>query len=186
MKVIWRLALKKELRRFFINLRKGIDKEEKARMDKEIYEKIIGSKLYKEADSIFTFISMEDEVDTRRLIDKALEDNKKVYVPKIIKKRIMGAALLESKDDLVLGKFDILTSKNDQMAESPDLTIVPGLCFDREKYRLGYGGSYYDTFIKNHKSTYLGVFYSLCETDKVTRFDYDQKVDYIVTDKEFF
>lgn len=175
--------MKKESRRFFLNLRKRIEKEKKEDLDKKIYENLIESNHYKNSTSIFIFISMEDEVDTRMIIKHALENNKDVYVPKIREKFVMDAIKINSLDDIIEGKFKIPTSKLEESIQNPDLTIVAGLCYDYDKYRLGYGGGFYDNYIKNHDSKYIGIFYSICKMDKVPRNEYDMKLDYIITEE---
>ena len=98
----------------------------------------------------------------------------------------MIPVLLKSFDDLIDGKYKMKTSKRDETKEKIDLTIVPGLSFDKNKYRLGYGGGFYDSYIKNHKSLYIGLFYQINKSYKLN-FDYfDQKLDLIITDKKLF
>lgn len=176
--------MKKEIRRFFKNYKERLDPDDKKIYDQKIYDRLINSSYYKEAKTIFIYLSRKNEIDSRKIIKKALDDNKKVYVPKIRKKMIMDAVIINSLDDIVEGKFSIETSKNDEVLESPDLTIVPGLCFDNNKYRIGYGGGYYDYYIKNHKSLYIGLFYSACKIEEIPIKDYDQKLDYIITEDE--
>lgn len=178
--------MKKEIRRYFLNFKKRLPIDKKNAYDKAIYENIINSDLYKNANSIFVYLSRDYEIDTKSLIEKALEDGKIVCVPKIRKKMLMEAAILEKMDDLVLGDFDIETTKQDKILESPDLTLVPGLCFDDNKHRVGFGGGYYDNYLSNHDSTYLGMFYSESKIDKIPNEDHDQKLDYIVTEKGIF
>lgn len=178
--------MKSEIRRYFINFKKRLPQETKEAYDKAIYENIVGSDLYKNAESIFVYLSMADEIDTRRIIKKALSDGKKVYVPKIRKKMIMDAVLLKSMEDLIVGDFDIETSSQEEITDSTDLSLVPGLCYDENKYRIGFGGGYYDKYIADHSSTYLGLFYSQCRIDQVPRKSHDQKLDYIVTEKGIF
>lgn len=178
--------MKSELRRFFKNFKTRLPQEIKKSYDEAIYENIIKSDLYKNSETIFIYLSRSNEIDTRKIIKKALEDGKKIYVPKIRKKMIMDAVILNSMNDIVLGDFAIETSKNDEILESPDLSLVPGLCFDDNKYRIGFGGGYYDYYIANHNSTYLGLFYSQCKVDEIPTESFDQKLDYIVTEQQLF
>lgn len=178
--------MKAEIRRYFKNFKRRIPQEKKRAYDESIYQNIINSDLYKNAQTIFVYLSMNDEIDTRKFIKKALEDGKKIYVPKIRKKMIMDAVLLSSINDIVLGDFYIETTKNEEVLDSPDLSLVPGLCFDDNKYRIGFGGGYYDYYIANHKSTYLGLFYSQCRIDEIPIESFDQKLDYIVTENNIF
>ena len=98
----------------------------------------------------------------------------------------MIPVLLKSFDDLVDGRYKIKTSKLKNTKENIDLTIVPGLSFDKNKYRLGYGGGFYDYYIKNHKSFYVGLFYQINKSYKLNFDDFDQKLDLIITDKKIY
>ena len=98
----------------------------------------------------------------------------------------MIPVLLNSFDDLVDGSYKIKTSKQDKTNEKIDLTVVPGLSFDENKYRLGYGGGFYDYYIKNHKSFYIGLFYQINKSYKLNFDDFDQKLDLIITDKNTY
>ncbi|MDU1315941.1 5-formyltetrahydrofolate cyclo-ligase [Anaerococcus hydrogenalis] len=178
--------MKKELRRYFINNRTKINPDDKKNWDKKIKEKFLESNFYKNSKSIFIYYSTDDEIDTKEIIKEAFLDKKEVYIPKIIGKHRMIPVLLKSFDDLIDGKYKMKTSKRDETKEKIDLTIVPGLSFDKNKYRLGYGGGFYDSYIKNHKSLYIGLFYQINKSYKLN-FDYfDQKLDLIITDKKLF
>lgn len=98
----------------------------------------------------------------------------------------MIPVLLKSFEDLTYGKYKIKTSRLEITNENIDLTIVPGLSFDENKYRLGYGGGFYDYYIKNHKSFYIGLFYQINKSYKLNFDDFDQKLDLIITDKNIF
>lgn len=178
--------MKKELRRYFINNRKKIPKTDKKNWDEKIKNKLIKSEYYKNAKSIFIYYSTEDEIDTKKIIKQAFLDKKEVYIPKIIGKHQMKAVLLRSFDDLIDGAYKIKTSKLEKSLEKIDLTIVPGLSFDENKYRLGYGGGYYDYYIKNHKSFYVGLFYQINKSFKLNLDNFDQKLDLIITDKKIY
>ena len=178
--------MKNELRRYFINNRKKISNSDKKIWDDEIKNKVIESKAYKNAKSIFIYYSTDDEIDTKKIIKEALLDKKEVYIPKITGKHTMVPVLLKSFDDLVYGKYKIKTSKLKNTKENIDLTIVPGLSFDENKYRLGYGGGFYDYYIKNYKSFYVGLFYQINKSYKLNFDDFDQKLDLVITDKNIY
>lgn len=178
--------MKKELRRYFINNRTKISSYDKQVWDEKIKEKVLESDFYKNAKSIFIYYSTDDEIDTKKIIKEAFIDKKEVYIPKITGKHTMIPVMLRSFDDLINGKFKIKTSKFDHTKENIDLTIVPGLSFDENKYRLGYGGGFYDSYIKNHKSFYVGLFYQINKSYKLNLDRFDQKLDLIITDKKIY
>ena len=72
----------------------------------------------------------------------------------------------------------------------PDVLLVPLLAFDREGFRLGYGGGFYDRTLEKlralKKVTAIGIAYAGQEMDTVPRDAFDQRLDWIMTEKETF
>ena len=177
--------MKSEFRRFFLNLRREMYDDYIRDKSDLIIKKLLACDLYKEAKSIFVYYSIDKEVDTRNFIKKALADKKEVYLPKIIEKK-MQATSLSSLDDIVDGAFGIPTSIRDKFIKNPDLTICPGLSFDRNKNRLGYGAGYYDKFLSLNKTKKIGLMIGDFESIKIPADKWDVKMDYIITDEEIF
>lgn len=176
--------IKSEFRRFFLNLRREMDVEEIEEISDKIFDKLIEKDLYKKAKTIFVYVAMDKEIQTQKIIEKALADGKEVYVPFIENSKMFANRLL-NVDDLEEGKFSIKTSYSGINIKDPDLTLTPGLSFDRNKNRLGYGGGFYDSFIKNSKTTSLGLFAKVFESKNLPIEDHDIKLDYILTEEEF-
>ena len=74
-----------------------------------------------------------------------------------------------------------------ELTKHHDVLLIPLLAFDKNLNRLGYGGGYYDRLIerlsKKKKIIKIGLALSIQEIDKVPINMYDQKLDYIVTNK---
>ncbi|MBM0047046.1 5-formyltetrahydrofolate cyclo-ligase [Anaerococcus sp. mt242] len=179
---------KRSLRKKFRDIRYHMNYDYKNMVDYSIYTKFLNSNLFYEAKSIFIYVSVADEVDTYEIIKKSLEFGKEVYVPYIYDPDnfLMKAVRVYSLDDLGVGEFDIPTSRSLEYIENPDLTIVPGLGFDRDKNRLGYGGGYYDRYLSKNQTKSVGFFASDFEVDHIPADENDQKLDYIITEKEIF
>lgn len=175
--------MKNEYRRFFKNLRREMSEEKIKTASDIIYKKLIASYFYKEANTIFTYLSVNKEVDTIKIIKRALADNKKVYIP-LIDGNTMKAVRLNSLNDIIEGKYSIGTTKSTETLTHPDLSLVPGLSFDRDKNRLGYGGGYYDKFLDTNKTLKIGLFLAEFETTSIPVVPWDVALDYIITDKE--
>ena len=110
-----------------------------------------------------------------------------------IKKKSMLFRKWSSKDDLVIGPLGNLEPTHEKEIILPQIMVVPMLMFDREFFRLGYGGGYYDkTIIKLkkhfHKQNFffitVGLAYSAQKINKLPREKHDMNLDYIVTEKE--
>lgn len=179
---------KKDIRRIIKEKRSSITEEERERLNQTIYNKAIDSEYYKNAKTIFIFISFNDEVDTLRIIKKSLEDGKMVCVPKVISKEEgMVAVRINDFKDMTLSNYGILEPKdttNIVKENLVDLTFVPGLAFDKKGGRVGYGGGFYDRFMKNMKkdSKKIGLAYSFQVLDEVPMEKHDLFIDGIITD----
>lgn len=179
---------KRFLRKKFRDIRYNMDPIRKKMIDYTIYSSFLNSSLFADAQTIFIYVSVNDEVETYEIIKKSLEFGKDVYVPFISDpyKREMKAVRIYDTKDLVKGEFKIPTSYRKEFIENPDLTLVPGLGFDRSKNRLGYGGGYYDRFLDENQTTSVGLFASDFEVEEIDTDEFDQKLDYIITEKEIF
>lgn len=106
-----------------------------------------------EADTIFAYVSMQDEVATHKLLDQLLEQGKTVAVPVVRGEEIIPH-LLNDLEDLYPDRFDIPAPQTRIPLDlTPDVTIVPGLAFTPDGDRLGRGGGYYDRYLAAHRGT---------------------------------
>ena len=67
-----------------------------------------------------------------------------------------------------------------------DLIIVPGVCFNKKGYRVGYGKGYYDRFLKGKDSITVGLCYESLLTEEEFQCEFDIKVNYIATEKALY
>ncbi|MGG7142133.1 5-formyltetrahydrofolate cyclo-ligase [Clostridium nigeriense] len=182
---------KKDLRNKILSIRDLLNIEEKDIMDNKILNELISTDLYKKAKSIFIYLSFGSEIDTNKIINKALEDKKEVYIPKIYKfDKSMKAIRLNSFKDLkknTMGILEPIDDSNFIEKENIDLIIVPGVVFDFKGNRIGYGGGYYDRYlepIKEFKNKMV-LAYDLQIVDFIEQEDHDVTFDYIITNTKF-
>lgn len=177
--------MKSEFRRFFLNLRREMEEDCIKENSEKIIENLLASDFYKNSQNIFVYVSKNKEVETKDFIKKAIADGKKIYVPKI-KDHKMFAAKLDDLSELKAGAFDIPTSKSLEFIKDPDLSICPGLSFDDDKNRLGYGGGFYDRFLGENKTTKIGLMISDFRSIKIPANPWDIKMDFIITEDKIF
>jgi 5-formyltetrahydrofolate cyclo-ligase len=133
------------------------------------------------------FLSMSDEVQTIKMLQKALAAGKKVCIPLVGETPgEMQATMLTSLDDLVMGKYGILTVRQEKVRivepRSIDLILVPGVAFDMAGRRLGMGAGYYDRFLlKAPEAIRAGLCLACQLVEKVPCEEYDLPVQYLVT-----
>ncbi len=136
--------------------------------------------ILKDFDSIGLYVSFNDEIDTYFLISEMLKLNKTIGIPKIINKE-MKLYKLENLKDLQTGFFNIMEPIS--MEEViPECIVVPLLAFNSRNYRIGYGGGYYDRYLKDKTMFKIGMAYSFMKTE-FTEDEYDVPLDRFVTEK---
>ncbi len=161
--------------------------EQKEKLDLDITFRLMRTYQYKNADVILCYVSTPLEVDTHYFIKKALEDGKKVAVPKCRPENVsMDFYFINGFDDLEKGTFGVLEpieSKCEIFQGENSICIVPGLCFDHSGYRLGYGKGYYDRFLTNYSQTTIGICYNDCVQQRLFHGRYDVPIDLLITER---
>lgn len=148
-----------------------------------ICNKIIESSYYKNANILFCYCAINNEVNLMPIINKALSDKKTVALPKVYGKNILFHKI-ENVNDLQLGKFNILEpNENNEIINNADIVIVPGLGFSKEGDRIGYGAGYYDKYLLEHPLFTMGVCYDFQLVNEIKSEKHDIKMDLIITDK---
>lgn len=163
------IALKKaEIRKFYREKRSSINTEEKAEIDNRIAENVVNLPEFQFCQTLLTYVSTDDEINTRDIIHIALEKSKKVAVPRTFpSERIMTFYEIASLNELKSGQYGILepeaTPDKRVLGTANTVCLVPGLCFDSSGNRLGYGGGYYDRFLKD----FAGIVIGLCRSEQL-------------------
>lgn len=148
------MEMKAETRRKISNLLKNIDKCEKMYQNDEVLDIFIESKEWKNAQSVGLFMPMDFEFDLSRLF---IEQEKEILIPKCLPKREMIFCPFD-KEHLKRSKFGILEPET-VIEKIPDLIVVPGVAWNEEGYRIGFGGGYYDRYLKNFKGMTISLLY---------------------------
>lgn len=138
------------------------------------------------------YIDFRNEVETNLIIDDLLTQNKEVCIPISVPKtkEMILSKIINPQKELIKGTYGILEPKEEYIRkvdpDTLDLIIVPGVAFDKDGYRIGYGGGYYDRFLdKLSKATpSIGIAFDLQILHKVPKDFFDHPVDFIVTEKE--
>ena len=137
---------------------------------------------------------INNEVSPFEFINYFKEKNIIISLPVVDNKnKFMFFKKWEPSDELIQGPLGNLEPLKNQKTILPQIVVVPMLSFDRELYRLGYGGGYYDksikflkNYFKNEKKIFItiGLAYSIQENEKIPRENHDMNLDYIITENE--
>lgn len=161
--------------------------QEKAGGDAAICKRILELKEYREAKTLFCFVSTAEEIDTKMILRQAWKDGKTVAVPKCRGKGRMDAYQIDSFSELAEGFYGILEPKEGCRVVLPqeiDFAVLPCVACDREGYRLGHGGGYYDRYLMGTKFQTAVVCREKLLLKKTPIERFDSRADWVVTEKE--
>lgn len=172
------------LRDVFKNRRLAI--KGRAPKSTRIIERLISLEVVAQSNSILLYYSSPLEVSTKELINRLLLTNKQIYLPST---RELEVTLINKNTEYIEKLMGIKEPKSPSrnLPASIDLAVVPGLAFDTEGYRLGYGGGWYDKILEEiNVKTIIGLCFQEQLVQKLPTESHDKPVDAIITDIEVF
>lgn len=174
---------KAQLRNKMLAQRRALDPTLKQAMDQAIQQKLRQKLSESQPAVIHTYLSMDDEISFLPVIEELLKQNRTIVAPKALRGGILKNLILNSLDQTEEGVFGTrYPSGENEYSGAYDLIIVPGLAFDAEDNRLGYGGGYYDRFLKGQSGAYkIGLAYPFQIIGSVPVEQHDAKVDEIIS-----
>lgn len=175
---------KKEIRNSILQLRREIPFSIRKAADTAITEKIVNTPEFTNAKTIFVYMDFNQEVATDEIIKVALEQGKIVGAPRISGGQ-MNFFVIEGESDLEPCLYGMMEPGTKcPLVSLADLIIVPGIAFDKNKHRIGYGGGYYDKFLAKHpKVPTIAVAYEMQILKAVPYEKTDISPDVIFTEK---
>ena len=173
---------KQRIRRLMREKKRLMTQEEISRFSAVLTGKLLASEEYQRAGKLFIYLSCNQEVRTEEIIRKAWSDGKCVAVPRI-DEGFMSFRQIDSLEGLERDRMGIRQPGPGAPEVSPEngLVIVPGLAFDHKGGRLGYGGGYYDRFLrKNPEVPSIALCYDFQVLDSLPEGEYDRPVGRVI------
>ena len=173
---------KKELRRGIRERKRAMTEEEIVTRSAALGKVFAGSELYRSAKTIYGYLPYNQEVRTVPMLEQALRDGKRVAVPKVIGDE-MVFIYLDDLSQVEKGYAGIPEPiANEPVAQDETaLVLMPGLAFDREGHRIGYGGGFYDKFLQREpKHPTLALCYEFQMLPHLETEDHDIPVDCVL------
>ncbi len=180
--------MKNLIRQNFFKKRLLLNKDYIDKKSTIIWNKIFDLKIYKACKQIFIYLPFKNELNSFLFIKKALKDNKKIGVP-ILQDNNMIFSALTNFENLKQNKYKILEPSviNKLSCDKNTIIIIPALAYSKNKYRIGYGGGYYDRFLcQNTCMKTIGVCLDKFIIDSFDIDKFDIAVDIIVTESDMF
>ena len=160
--------------------------QENAALDGRILEALLASPLWREADTVFCYVSVGWELSTREILRAALDAGKRLAVPRCLPGGVMRAHEVRDLSRLRPGALRIPEPGEDAPVIPPEelrLALVPALAFDRAGYRIGMGGGYYDRCLPTLCCPRVGLCYASFLLPALPREACDVPVDLILTEE---
>lgn len=176
-------------RKGFIYLRKELSKEEFNERNNLIHNNLLNAINFNDK-FCMSYISINNEVDTQKINKIILKKNKRIILPKTDTLNIniipLETSNLKKLNDGAFGIKEPIY--NEELIVNPkdiDIVLVPGVIFDKNLYRIGYGKGYYDRFLSkvSDKTLKVGLAYDFQIIDDANPKDHDIKLDMIITEK---
>ena len=144
---------------------------------KKLQNKIVGS-----------YFPINFEADTYQIMKILKQKGFKLSLPVIGRKFVMNFYSWNLNDPLYINKYGIPEPKS-KVKVTPSILLIPMVAFDKQLNRLGYGGGYYDRFLKKYEKKNIikiGLAITFQEVKKLPSNSFDRKMDYILTEKKLY
>ena len=182
---------KATIRKETLEKRKSQDPKMRAAKSRSIIRALLNYREFQKADKILIYLSMDGEVGTDDLLGRAFELGKRVCVPIVNQdsEELLVSELPGPESSFRLGSFGVREPVEEDLNFVPpdqiDLVVVPGLAFDRQGGRIGYGKGYYDRLLGRLGSEVprIALAFDFQVLDAVPQDENDIRVDAIITEK---
>jgi 5-formyltetrahydrofolate cyclo-ligase len=183
-------AKKQQLRAVALRQRRSIDRGELAALSSLVAENLASLKEYKQARLVVSYCAKDDEVQTRSIIERALEEGKRVavVVTDVPSKSLSFSEIESFESDLAPGAFGIPEPRpglaRPVSLGQVDVVLVPLLAWDERGHRLGYGAGYFDRALAGaRKLVKVGLALESQRLSQIPTSRHDVPLDIIVTEK---
>lgn len=174
---------KQTIRNQMLRYRDQMHESQKLVYDEWICESLWKEDVSRRVKTLHTYLPMGSEMDISPFIEKCLEKGLVVVVPKTLPKRRFENLILTSLQAVENGVFGtIFPSGNHTFQGVYDMMVIPGLAYDSEGYRLGYGGGYYDTFLAKQNNAFkIGICYPFQKMESLPKESHDIQLDKVLS-----
>ncbi|MBA7509166.1 putative protein YqgN [subsurface metagenome] len=184
--------LKKELRKKIQNKRNNLPIWDRKKRSKIIAEKFFNTAYYINSNNILIYYPFRSEIDVTIIIRQALKNKKNIILPRVHDRKLKLFYIDNLKKQLEIGAYGIMepTTGLCRVAKISgiDLVIVPGLVFDKNLNRLGYGGGFYDRLLPLIPAGVkkIALCFDIQVVESIPVSEHDIKVDLLITDTNIY
>jgi 5-formyltetrahydrofolate cyclo-ligase len=177
---------KKQLRQTLLNQRRQIPYEVWQQKSQDLCDCLSNWQTFQQAQNILAFTSFRQEPDLGQLWQRF--PDKKWGFARCVEKDLIWhqVAIADFDSNMRSGAFNILEPHPDlplMDLENIDLILIPAVACDRQGYRLGYGGGFYDRWLPNAIGIKTGIIFDQFYLDQLPHDAWDVPLDVIITEK---
>ncbi len=180
---------KEKIRAYMKAQRKQLSKEEIEEKSAKITLALFSCDALKNVNTIMVYLPSFNEVRTDKMTEKFFEEGKKVVAPVTDEENIsLTPYLFTDTKELIKGAYGIKEPKKDFGVEKSeiDAVIVPGIAFDKNGNRMGFGKGYYDRFLEGFGGKKIGICYDFQIIDAIPTNEHDIAMDYIISEENIY
>jgi len=183
---------KKQLRKYIQDKRDNLSLGLRKKKNKEITQKFLKTTDYLNSKNIFIYYPFRSETDTTIIIKKALKESKNIILPRVEGTLVNLYFVNDVHTQLQEGSYKIIepipSSCTKAHVSDINLAIVPGVAFDRNLNRLGYGGGFYDKILRNLPQSIkkIALSFDIQIVPNIPVLDHDIKIDIIITESKIY
>ncbi|MEE8886145.1 MAG: 5-formyltetrahydrofolate cyclo-ligase [Eubacteriales bacterium] len=144
---------KKALRKELIARSLALPQEYREKADSAVQQNLLYLSEYRNASTVFCFVGIEHEINTRPFLQQVIDDGRRLAVPLCTGKGIMEARQVFSLDELKRGYYGLFEPNQDSPTismEEVNFAVIPCVTADHNGNRLGHGGGYYDILFNQY------------------------------------
>lgn len=178
---------KSQLRKIYRSKRKVLSEEQAIQWSEAICRRLTDTELFQKAEVIYFYYPLGNEVSLLPAAQAALDAGKCIGFPRT-EGDVIRFYKTESLTDFREGCFHVMEPTSSILLwEEKPLILIPGLVFDHQKNRMGYGKGYYDRYMANvPDAVKVGVAYEMQLLETIPTDSYDIPMDYLITEERIW
>lgn len=178
---------KKRIRQYYKNRRSALTAMQVREKSEQICRRLLASAWYREAEVLYFYYPLGNEVNLLQAAQAALDDGKIVAFPKTLQE---GIAFYQVEDLTAFaeGAFHVMEPCSDRrLTEGAPLILTPGVAFDKTGGRMGYGGGYYDRYgARCPGAVRIGIAYECQLAEKLPLEPHDIPMEAVITETNIY
>lgn len=183
------ITTKELLRQDTLLKRDGLRAYDVSMFSEKITESFLSLDEYKDAVKVAFYSSVRSEVSTKLVIEKSLAGGREVYLPRVkVDSHGVDFVRVNGLEGFKEGSYGILEPVGDEIVEPSDLDLIilPGVAFDKDGARIGYGKGHYDMTLEKASCKKIAFAFELQVVKKIETEPHDVNMDMIITEKQLY